>query len=390
MVSLPIAFLSLVPSGTVGAGVFDADPRSSGRCSRSTPRSTRCRARSTRPGRRSACRCFTWRRSRSPTAPSPASRCGGSPSASGPPGVGAARDRVTGVGGTREHASPEDLPPLELRELRDLEVSAARTAANALAYIESASAVVRRGDFVYVIGDDEHDLGVFTISSERAGRDAPRPARRRRSRRRGRGRSPARQARPRGALVLPPFEARPTARCSGSARARTTQGTRDRGFFWRLAADGSLEGEPEVIDLHPLYEKLRGEIEELNIEGAAVLGDRFWLFHRGNEEARTWWSSSRSARRWARCAATTRSSATRCGRVRDYELGELGGTRAVLQRRHPALGRADRLHRLGRGRGRRDPRLGRRDDRRHGGSTGCARSTAAGRSRASTPPSTPG
>ena len=46
----------------------------------------------------------------------------------------------------------------------------------------------------------------------------------------------------------------------------------------------SLEGEPEEIDLHPLYERLRDEIEELNVEGAAVLGDAFWLFHRGNDD----------------------------------------------------------------------------------------------------------
>ena len=38
-----------------------------------------------------------------------------------------------------------------------------------------------------------------------------------------------------------------------------------------------------MIDLSPLYEMLRDELGDLNVEGAAVLGDELWLFHRGNE-----------------------------------------------------------------------------------------------------------
>ena len=38
MVSLPIAFLSLVPSGTVGPGLYDVLRRRSARCSRSPRR----------------------------------------------------------------------------------------------------------------------------------------------------------------------------------------------------------------------------------------------------------------------------------------------------------------------------------------------------------------
>jgi hypothetical protein len=36
--------------------------------------------------------------------------------------------------------------------------------------------------------------------------------------------------------------------------------------------------------LRPVYDVMRGELSgDINIEGAAVLGSRLWLFHRGNE-----------------------------------------------------------------------------------------------------------
>src|SRR3712207_7104047 len=63
-----------------------------------------------------------------------------------------------------ESVRPEDLPPLELRKLRDLDVRR-REDDERGPYIYAASAVVRRGDFTYVIGDDELDLAVFELSS---------------------------------------------------------------------------------------------------------------------------------------------------------------------------------------------------------------------------------
>jgi hypothetical protein len=176
----------------------------------------------------------------------------------------------------RRQATPEDLPPLELRKLRDLDVR--RDADDERGpYIYAASAVVRRGDFTYVIGDDELDLAVFELSSGEPGELRPVLP----------GELPAGGAERKRAkadlealTAMPPFEGAPYGGLlglgSGSRRSR------DRGFFWELGPDGSLVGEPRPIDLSPLYEALRGEIEELNIEGAAVLGGRFALFHRGN------------------------------------------------------------------------------------------------------------
>jgi hypothetical protein len=80
--------------------------------------------------------------------------------------------------------------------------------------------------------------------------------------------------------AMPPFDGAPYGGLLGLGSG--SKPTRDRGFFWRLGADGALEGEPRTIDLKPLYEHLRGEIEDLNVEGAAVLDGHFALFHRGN------------------------------------------------------------------------------------------------------------
>ena len=70
---------------------------------------------------------------------------------------------------SRESAKPEELTPLELRKLRYLDVQEP-TAPVRPAHLSAASGVVRRGDFVYVIGDDEVHLVVFRLSSSEPGR----------------------------------------------------------------------------------------------------------------------------------------------------------------------------------------------------------------------------
>jgi hypothetical protein len=170
----------------------------------------------------------------------------------------------------------EELPPLELRALRSLDLDGP-AAEGQHPHVSSASGVVRRGDFVYVIGDDLVSLAVFRLSTPEPGelrRVLP-------------GELPAddderRKVKPdlEALSVLPPAREAPYGTVlglgSGSGKGR------DRGFAWRLAADGSLRGDPEVIDLAPLYDRLSGEVEQLNVEGACVMGERLWLLHRGN------------------------------------------------------------------------------------------------------------
>ena len=68
--------------------------------------------------------------------------------------------------------TPESLPPLELRRLRDLDLCEP-PAEGMVAHVASASGVVRRGDFVYVIGDDMLQLAVYEIAANEPGRLLP-------------------------------------------------------------------------------------------------------------------------------------------------------------------------------------------------------------------------
>jgi hypothetical protein len=180
----------------------------------------------------------------------------------------------------RRSSTLEELPPLELRALRHLALALDRTEAGEglPGHVSSASGVVRRGDFVYVIGDDLLFLGVFRLSDPAPGalrRVLPGPAR------------PDAEDKPdlEVLTLLPPFAGHPFGALlglgSGSAPGR------DRGFVWGLAADGSLREEPSVVDLQPLYALLGERIDGLNVEGACVMGERLWLLHRGNRGSMT-------------------------------------------------------------------------------------------------------
>ena len=41
-------------------------------------------------------------------------------------------------------------------------------------------------------------------------------------------------------------------------------------------------GRATPVDLGPLYSLLRDSLEDLNVEGAAVMGEQLWLLQRGN------------------------------------------------------------------------------------------------------------
>jgi hypothetical protein len=107
--------------------------------------------------------------------------------------------------------------------------------------------VVRRAEYVYVVGDDLLFLGAFDASSDDPGRlhrvlpgDVPDTTDEREETK------PDLEA----LTVLPPFESHPHGALLGLGSGSTPE--RDRGFAWRLAADGSLEGEPLQLDLAPL------------------------------------------------------------------------------------------------------------------------------------------
>ena len=178
-----------------------------------------------------------------------------------------------------EHdATLEALPPLELRRLRDLDLREPPDDGMP-AHIASASGVVRRGDFVYVIGDDLLQVGAFELAAREPGvlkqvfpGDLPDEEGERKREK------PDLEA----LTALPPVDGEPYGGLLGLGSGSAP--SRDRGFFWPFAADGSLAGDPRTIELRPVYEALRGELDgRINIEGAAVFRECLWLFHRANE-----------------------------------------------------------------------------------------------------------
>src|SRR5918998_1534848 len=150
-------------------------------------------------------------------------------------------------------ARAEDLPPLELRELRKLDLDAPSTP-EGHAHVAAASGVVRRAEFVYVVGDDELHLAVFDAASGDPGRlhralsgELPADPEERKKHK------PDLEA----ITTLPPFEGHPHGALLGLGSGSTPD--RDRGFAWALGADGGLDREP-------------------------VMRDELWLLQRGNTE----------------------------------------------------------------------------------------------------------
>jgi hypothetical protein len=161
-------------------------------------------------------------------------------------------------------------------KLRDLTLS--NTVEGRPDHLSAGSGLVRRGDNLYVIGDDELDLAVFSLADSEPGElvrleegELPTdvPARQRDK--------PDLEA----VTTIPPFRFNPygalLAFGSGSGE------TRDRAFAWSLDEHGALRGFPRVVALGPLYGFLEQHVAgDLNIEGLAVAGERVALLQRGN------------------------------------------------------------------------------------------------------------
>ncbi len=153
---------------------------------------------------------------------------------------------------------------LSVRELRKLALDAPSQAGRP-AHVAAASGLVRRGERLFVVPDDELAIAVFErgrpgrlqpladdeLPLDHAERKAAKPD------------LEALTELPGGALL---------ALGSGATELR------DRGWIW--SGDGVRE-----LALGGLYGALRERFAELNIEGAAVIGERLWLAQRGNGAA---------------------------------------------------------------------------------------------------------
>jgi hypothetical protein len=233
----------------------------------------------------------------------------------------------------RRKSNLEELPPLELRELRTLDLDESPGEGQP-AHVSSASGVARRGDFVYVIGDDLLSLAVFRMSSPEPGE----------LRRVFEGELPAddderKRLKPdlEALTVIPPYEDVPYGALlglgSGSGEGR------DRGFVWALGSDGSLTGEPQVVDLGPLYGLLSEQVDHLNVEGACVMGERLWLLHRGNMgEATNVVAELELDAVMDSLRGDLRIDVHELAAIRSYDLGRLGGVELTFSDATP-LGR---------------------------------------------------
>jgi hypothetical protein len=137
-------------------------------------------------------------------------------------------------------------------------------------FIAAGSGLARTGDFIYVVADDERELGVFPAAGEEPGRlarflpgDLPSDhAQRKRDK--------------------PDLEALALLPGALLALESGSKPQRQGGVLWELGPRGELAGEPRRLDLRSLYDELGREIPDLNIEGATVSGAHLLLFQRGN------------------------------------------------------------------------------------------------------------
>ena len=195
-----------------------------------------------------------------------------------------------------------------------------------------------------MIGDDELHLGVFRLSSSEPGR----------LRRVLAGELPEDHGERSGLktdlealTVLPPFDGHPYGALLGLGSGSAPE--RDRGFVCGLAADGSIAGEPDELDLAPLYQLLHEHVAELNVEGAATMGERLWLLHRGTSQEDSDLVVELSLERLLHSLQDDLClDAEELEAVRRYDLGDIDGwsSRSATPRRSPTVAR---VHRIGRG-----------------------------------------
>ena len=210
------------------------------------------------------------------------------------------------------------LPLTLLRELDLREPSDCKRPA----FLAAASGLVQRGDYLYVVADDEYHLGVFTHDHTQAGElvalfDGVLPA------------APAERKALKPDLealvVLPAFAGYPQGALLGVGSG--SKQTRLRGVVLGLDAEGAINTLPYHLDWSAVYATLSTTFADLNIEGAFISGDTLNLLQRGNQSDRT-----QNARVEVALAAVFAAihndqpvSPAALGTMRVYDLGKAAG-----------------------------------------------------------------
>lgn len=166
---------------------------------------------------------------------------------------------------------------IALTLLRELDL-AVPTAAGRPSHLSAASGLVCIQSHAYVIADDELYLGAFRLDTSEPGQvirlfDGTLPMKKGPRKKQKPDieaivKLPATSEHPHGALLV-----------LGSG-SRTN---RQRGAILTLDANGGIAGSPRVVDISSLYAALHSEFDELNIEGAAIVGNDMFLLQRGNK-----------------------------------------------------------------------------------------------------------
>jgi hypothetical protein len=146
--------------------------------------------------------------------------------------------------------------------------------------LAAASGLVRAGDDLIVASDDENALGIFPASGQAKGQwltvfEGVLPA--------GVEQRKAAKKDVECLALLPASGSYPHGAVLGLGSG--SKPNRNCGVIIALDDAGKPSGPPRRLDLSPLYKAMGAQLEELNIEGAVVMGRTLRLLQRGNGQA---------------------------------------------------------------------------------------------------------
>jgi len=169
--------------------------------------------------------------------------------------------------------------PLTPVHLRDLLVDPA-SHPRGQPHLSAASGLVRAGLCLYLVADDEHHMAMLPADDPQVG-----PVQLLRllpgSLPHDKGERKKRKPDLEALALLPPSAGHPHGALL--ALGSGSRPNRQQGFVARVDGSGALDGAPAVIDLADLYQPLRSEFADLNIEGAFAANGRLHLLQRGNK-----------------------------------------------------------------------------------------------------------